>query len=81
MDINVKLGCVEGIELPKLTTGLHAPKWAIAVNEGLVVRQKHQHGFFYARTLSQSTIVGERFRCTLLLTYIPMYPTGEERKV
>jgi hypothetical protein len=30
---------------------------------------EHQHGFFYARTLSQSTIVGGRFRCTLLLTY------------
>ena len=39
MDINVKLGCVEETELPKLTTHLHAPKWAIAVNEGLVVRQ------------------------------------------
>lgn len=46
MDINVKLGYVEGTELPKLTTRLHAPKWAIAVNEGVVVRQNTSMVFF-----------------------------------
>ena len=39
MDIKVKLACVEGTELPKLNTRLHAPKWAIAANEGIVVSQ------------------------------------------
>ena len=39
MDINVKLACVEGTGLPTLNTGLHAAKWAIAANEGIVVRQ------------------------------------------
>ena len=37
MDINVKLGCVEGTGLPKLNRRLHAPKWAIAAKEGIVV--------------------------------------------
>jgi hypothetical protein len=45
MDINVKLGCVEGTELPKLNTRLHAPKWAIAANEGIVVRQNTSSHF------------------------------------
>ncbi|MEG4581974.1 hypothetical protein NDI43_04685 [Microcoleus vaginatus GB2-A3] len=45
MDINVKLGCVEETELPKLNTRLHAPKWAIAANEGIVVRQNTSMGF------------------------------------
>ncbi len=37
--------------------------------------------FYCSRALNQLAITGGKSRCTLLLTYIPMWPTGKERTV